>query len=34
MVPLGSSPAEYAKTLTSDEAKWKKVIGDAKITAE
>lgn len=34
MIPLGSSPAEYAKTLTSDEAKWKKVIGNAKITAE
>ena len=34
MVPLGSSPAEYAKTLNSDEAKWRKVISDAKIAPE
>jgi tripartite-type tricarboxylate transporter receptor subunit TctC len=31
LIPIGSSPGAYATVLAADEAKWRKVIGDAKI---
>jgi tripartite-type tricarboxylate transporter receptor subunit TctC len=34
LVPVGSSPAEYSAVLSADEAKWRKVIADAKITPQ
>jgi tripartite-type tricarboxylate transporter receptor subunit TctC len=34
MVPIGSSPADYSGVLAADEAKWRKVIADAKIAPQ
>jgi tripartite-type tricarboxylate transporter receptor subunit TctC len=33
-IPVGSTPAEFETFITSETAKWGKVIRDAKITAE
>jgi tripartite-type tricarboxylate transporter receptor subunit TctC len=34
MVPIGSAPAEYSGVLATDEAKWRKVVADAKIAPQ
>ncbi|MNL88086.1 hypothetical protein D3C87_2176000 [compost metagenome] len=33
-IPVGSSPAEFESFITSETAKWGKVIRDAKVTVD